>query len=251
MAYKRKWRETDRLRKRHNRFIVEYIKIKYGNIYNEANGFFIGLNNMYKDKLDLRGTKEFKRWQKSVTDSDNPEELIITQTLRTDVSYDQTTTTTSYTENSNETATTSYTENPNETATTSYTDTESETETAISDQDDSTEESDNETSTETINDGMVLEIPLLQSYDHSQNVRDIGAEPNEYEIFSDERINEIVQELRNDPELHAIFADRQDLNQEDPNQEEDEGVALPTLEEEIHLDFEDFDYRLEVELADW
>ena len=131
MAYKRRWRETDRLRKRHNRFIVEYIKIKYGNIYNEANGFFIGLNNMYKDKLDLRGTKEFKQWQKSVTDSDNPEALIITQTLRTDVTYDQTTTTTSYTENSNETATTS------------YTDTESETETAISDQDDSTEESDN------------------------------------------------------------------------------------------------------------
>ena len=96
---------------------------------------------------------------------------------------------------------------------------------------------------------MLLEIPL-QNYlpDHDQNIQDIGPEQvdnREYEIFSDERIQEIVQELRNDPELEAIFADPQDPNQED------EGVALPTLEEEIELDFEDFDYRLEVELANW
>ena len=235
MLYKKRWRETDRLRKRHNNFVVEYIRIKFGNIYNEANSFFNGLNSIYSEKLDLRRTKEFKKWKESIINPESPEPLIISQTLQTDVTYDETTTSNNYAENPN--------------------DTDSETETTGCDQqseDESNTESDNESSTESdnesnTNDGMLLEIPL-QSYlpDHGQNIQDIGPEQldnREYEIFSDERIQEIIEELRNDPELEAIFADPQD--------QEDEGVALPTLEEEIELDFEDFDYRLEVELADW
>ena len=103
MAYKKSWRETDRLRKRHNNFVVEYIRIKFGNIYNEANSFFNGLNSIHSEKLDLRRTKEFKQWKESIMNAESPEALIITQTLRTDVTYDETTTSNNYAENPNDT----------------------------------------------------------------------------------------------------------------------------------------------------
>ena len=58
-------------------------------------------------------------------------------------------------------------------------------------------------------------------------------------------MQEIVEELRNDPELRNLF------NPPENPAEDDEGVDLLDLEEEIELDFEPFDYRLEVELGDW
>ena len=251
MAYKKSWRATERSRKRHNAFIVEYIRIKFENVYNEASSFFNGLSSIHPQKLDLRRTKEFKEWKEAIKNAQDPEDHIIAQILRTDVTYGEKPTTSknqrgkTNNESNNE-------EKPN--------DTDSDTETISCDeqkQDESSTELDNESDTETNNDeqnyhdGMLLEIPLenyLHTPHHDQNTQAIDAEQpdnHEYEVFSDERIQEIVAELRNDPELGAIFADPENTDQED------EGVELPTLEEEIELDFEPFDYRLEVELENW
>ena len=52
-----------------------------------------------------------------------------------------------------------------------------------------------------------------------------------------------MAELRDDPELRNIFGEQEE--------EEDEGVELRTLEEELEVDIQPFDYRLEVELSDW
>ena len=89
MVYKRKWRQTDKKRKHHNAFISEYVKVKFGNLYNEANCFFNALTAIHPEKLDLKKTNEFQQWKKSIINTENSEACIITQTLRTDVSYEE------------------------------------------------------------------------------------------------------------------------------------------------------------------
>ena len=86
-VYVKEWRAIEKVRKRHNRFITEYVRVKFWNVYNEANSFFNALNTMYPQKLDLRRTKEFKRWKEAVKNTNNPEANIIVQTLHTTVSY--------------------------------------------------------------------------------------------------------------------------------------------------------------------
>ena len=84
---------------------------------------------------------------------------------------------------------------------------------------------------------MLLEIPL-ESYLPA-------VEPHDYEVFTDERLREIIDELREDPDLRNLFwQDQNDSNQED------EGVVIPDIQEEIELDFE-LDDRLEMESLLW
>ena len=64
--YVRQWRVTERFRRRHNAFITEYVREKFGNIYHEARCFFNALNEMYPEKLDLRKTREYRNWKQSV-----------------------------------------------------------------------------------------------------------------------------------------------------------------------------------------
>ena len=103
---------------------------------------------------------------------------------------------------------------------------------------------------ENFQDNMVLEIPLGLPADNqnedNQASEELQNSNSEYEQFSDQRLREIIDELRDDPELRAIFHDQEN----EPN-DEDEGVELRTLEEEVMLDIEPFDYRLEVELDNW
>ena len=44
-------------------FIAEYIQIKYSGIYNEASHYFDSLNAAHPTKADLRKTKEFRAWK--------------------------------------------------------------------------------------------------------------------------------------------------------------------------------------------
>ena len=44
-------------------FIAEYIQIKYSGIYNEASHYFDSLNTVHPTKADLRKTKEFRAWK--------------------------------------------------------------------------------------------------------------------------------------------------------------------------------------------
>ena len=286
MMYKRNWRQIEKKRKRRNAFITEYTKIKYGNLYHEALCFYNALTGMYPNKVDVKKTKEFKSWQEAIT---NAEPSIIVQHLYTDVSHGGkgSKATNSgenrYTESENgekPESENSDTESENgendEKPESENSDTESENgengekpESENSDtesengekpeSENSDTESENGEKPESQNSGtesektyqspyrdnMLLEIPL-ESYVPTANPETPPPPPpfHDYEVFSDERLQEIVEELRNDPELRNIF-------DHPGNEEEDEGVELPSLEEEVILDFEPFDYRLEVELADW
>ena len=53
--------------------------------------------------------------------------------------------------------------------------------------------------------------------------------------INDRRIQEILAELRDDPDLNRIF------DNVEPNDQIDEGVELPTLEQEMHTDIEHLD----------
>ena len=199
---------------------------------------------MHPQKLDLRKTKEFKKWKQTVRDTNNPEANIIVQTLYT-------TETTNNEENQSDTEM-SINNKENQD------DTESDTESINNN---TNEESQSETDESEYRGNMLLQIPL-QNYlppgkqNKNTQTTPTNTEPpinydfeiptnNNIEPFSDERLREIVAELRENPELQNLFADPENLEQED------EGVELRTLEEEFELDIEPFDYRLEVELSNW
>ena len=272
-AYKKRWRALEKYRKRHNTFITEYTRVKFENVYNEANSFFNALNAIHPQKLDLRRTKEFKGWKEAIKNAENPEACLIVQTLHTAVSYGENQTEQNYTTNNEEkqsnsdesdTETVSCNEEKQSDSDESDTETFSCNEEKQSDSDESNTETascndKNQSDTETVNnndeenyhDGMLLEIPLesyLPAPRQDKNTQTTASDtelPNnyDYEVFSDQRFQQIVAELRDDPELRNIFAE--------PSDQEDEGVELRTLEEELEVDIEPFDYRLEVELSNW
>ena len=202
---------------------------------------------MHPQKLDLRKTKEFKKWKQAVRDTNNPEANIIVQTLYTTVSYEE-----------NQIDTEQNTETANNEENQSESDTEMPNNNEDNQSESDTDES--ETDQDEYHDNMLLQIPLenyLPSGKQDKNTQttttdteppnpfEIPSNNDDFEVFSDERLREIVAELREDPELRNIFADPENLDQED------EGVELRTLEEEFELDVEPFDYRLEVELSNW
>ena len=238
MEYKRKWRQAEKKRKWFNAFITEYTRVKFDNIYNEASCFYNALREMYPDKIDVKKTKEYRSWQKSL---ENQEPCIIVQHLYTDVSHGENEPKiNSDTESENENGENSDTESENENGENS--DTESENENGENENDENGEKPERYT------DNMLLEIPL-EDYFPTTNPEipppPPPPPPYDYEVFTDERIQEIVEELRDDPELRNIFG------QPGNDDGEEDGVELPSLEEEVILDIEPFDYRLEVELADW
>ena len=261
IQYKRNWRQIEKQRKRTNSFIVEYTRIKFPYVHNEAINFYSALKQLYPDK-DAKKTKEFKAWKEAIINPQEPD--IIVNHLYTDVSYEEKATEKA-TESDNNSDTESDSDNNNSDNNNSDTenddnnnnnDTESDNNNNNDTESDDNNNSDTEMNSNQKNfqDNMLLEIPLgVYSDNQNENNQSIVSDepPNapfnneyDFEAFSDERLREIVNELRDDPELRNIFWEQE-------NDSADEGVELKTLEEEVELDFEPFDYRLEVELADW
>ena len=249
--YVRQWRVGERIRRRTNNFITDYVKTKFTNVYHEALCFYDALNEMYPEKSDLRKTKEYRNWEKSVkATNSNPESLLTVQTLVT------TTEMTLNEGNQNEiirfTSQTVLDEENNDTGNMSEQDdtgnmSEQDDTGNMSEQDDtgnmSEQTKSSDEGTQIYNDNLVLEIPLQH---YSPNRQPRAPPADEFYPFTDQRLQEIVEELRNDPDLQDIFIDPRP-----ETTDQDEGIGLPSLEEDIELDFEPFDYRLEVELENW
>ena len=96
-----------------------------------------------------------------------------------------------------------------------------------------------------ITDEITVEIPPSQL----ATPPEIGAEftvempPLQFETppetddqITDRRIREIIEELRNDPGLNGIFDDPQ------PAEQTDEGIEVPSIEEEMEVDIGLVDY---------
>ena len=259
-VYVKTWRVTERVRRRTNHFVTNYVKHKFGTVYSEAVCFYDALEKKYPNKRDLCKTSEYCLWKESV--SSNKELAGTVQILITETTLNQ------------------GCQNRNElTRCTSETVLNGDEENSTS----NSEQSDTDSihQEQNYNDNFVLEIPLetyssaqppvneiiipsvdetppvneiiIPSVDETPPVNEIIIPPVDEtppvnEIITDERIREIIEELQGDPDLNDLFNDPQPVQHD---QLEDEGVELPSWEEEIELDFEPFDFDVEVEQGNW
>ena len=69
----RRWRTTNRLKKRYDGPLREFIKIKYNDIYQEYDEFYKLLDERHPDVRDLWKSRTFKKWAKRVRDQQQTE----------------------------------------------------------------------------------------------------------------------------------------------------------------------------------
>ena len=146
----------------------KYVKEKYQNIYTEAVNFYTTLNGLYPKKNDLRKTKEFREWKKAKPD------------------------------NNRETSTTSKTANQ---AAQDQTNVNSRIDQAVL-----------QTNNFTLRIPLIPQSSIPQAEISPQEL-EIGAEytvetqPLQAELqgITDQRIQEIIEELQNDPDLDGYF----------------------------------------------
>ena len=262
-VYVKSWRVTERARRRTNSFVTDYVKHKFDNVYHEALCFYDALEKQHPNKHDLRKTKEYHVWKDTVRSGTN--ELAGTvQTLITETTLNE-----GFQNTNGLTHCVSVS-------------------VQNGDEGSSSEQSDNDNF---YNDNLVLEIPLENYSSvqppadetppeippgNENEIPPVNEMPpeippgNENEIppvnemppvippvneipplaeaITDQRIREIIDELRNDPDLNNLFNDDPQPVQDDGV---DEGVELPSLEEELEIDYEPFDFDIEVEQDQW
>ena len=225
-VYVRNWREGQRIQKRKSIFIEEYVRVKFTKVYSEAINFYSTLDQLYPEKKDLCRTKEFRSWRVGLSHGKkNNNEISTTVThqaeqQRTDnmmlkiplIPHLSTT-------------------RPRPTANPTV---EIQPETPPETTDETTPESQLATPPE---------IPVEIQLQPLATPPEIGAEftvetpliqvetPLETdEQITDRRIQEIIEELRDDPDLNGIFDDFQSDNQTD------EGIEVPSIVQEMEAD---------------
>ena len=66
-TYVQTWRRCKKYERRQALFVEEYVETKYRAIYDEVMEFYESVNVSYPTKHDLRKTGEFKKWKKSIS----------------------------------------------------------------------------------------------------------------------------------------------------------------------------------------
>ena len=66
-TYVQAWRRGKRYERRQALFVQEYVETKYRAIYDEVMEFYESVKASYPTKYDLRKTVEFKKWKKSIS----------------------------------------------------------------------------------------------------------------------------------------------------------------------------------------
>ena len=233
-------------------FIAEYIEIKYSGIYNEALQFFNALNTTHPTKPDLRKAKEFRAWKAAMKGeetkkrrkrtynyvqnapepesphpqpSDEPESPWPQSSEEPESPWPQ----------SSEEPESPYSQSADKPGTP---------------QSQAADEPENpqipsETSPTRYNDNMLLRIPLLKSPQTSppavttetiQIVTEQTLEPLTLDDIPPERIEQLITELQQDPDIMGMFTD----------------IQAQLEFEQLGLDIDISEsYSLEDELADW
>ena len=258
-VYVRNWREGQRTQRRISIFVEEYVREKFNDVYSEALSFYTALDKLYPEKKDLRRTKEFRSWRGALSDGNNNEILTPVTTLNEgDQNRIHATRITHQAEQQlsdnlvlripllPRLSTTQTPPRENPTVEIPQLETlppQLETQPEITDEI-TVEIPQLETPPE-ITDEITVEIPPSQL----ATPPEIGAEftvempPLQFETppetddqITDRRIREIIEELRNDPGLNGIFDDPQ------PAEQTDEGIEVPSIEEEMEVDIGLVDY---------
>ena len=76
-TYVKKWRQTTKRQKRVCYFVEEYVREKFHSMYSEALNFYTELDGLYPQKIDLRKTVEFRRWKQALADGNDSETPVI------------------------------------------------------------------------------------------------------------------------------------------------------------------------------
>ena len=199
-AYVKNWRKTIRSQKRMSCFVEEYVREKFHSVYSEAVNFYTALDALYPKKNDLRKTAEFRLWKKALSNRND-----------------------------------------------------CETPPGEADQSHTCSSHGNDEPVQQQGDNMVLRIPLLPRPSSLQTLPsetpleiptpqpltppEVGAELTvEIQPLEsladpeniDQRIQEIIEELQNDPDLEGIFD-----NVQSPEQI-DEGIEVPDGEMDFY-----------------
>ena len=212
-------RQANKRKSRQALFTAEYIQTKYINVYEEATAFFNALNLLYPTKYDLRKTTEFREWKTVCTYGKTSQQHQKRRRSYLDVENPPQISTCSQTQPHADTERTrTETQSPPHADTERIcTDTESPPRPPISPTPSSpTSSTESPPSSPTrYNDKLQLEIPLLD-YDAckkqtvtTQTLEIITEQEIQPITISDiptERINEIIEQLRQDPDLRDIFS---------------------------------------------
>ena len=176
-TYVKTWRRCKKFEKRQALFVQEYVEEKYRAIYDEVMEFYNALNGLYPTKYDLRKTNEFRKWKKAIS---GPTAKKSQDNSGPSATNSQ--------DNSGPSATNSH-DNPESIATNSQ---DNSGPSATNSQDNSgpsatnnQDSQDNPESTATTSQVSVEVLPPLQ--------------------VTDQYITQILQELRDDPDLNTIF----------------------------------------------
>ena len=70
-VYVKSWRQGQRTQRRISSFIEEYVREKFSNIYSEALNFYTALDTLYPKKIDLRKTTEFRSRKQTIRDGND------------------------------------------------------------------------------------------------------------------------------------------------------------------------------------
>ena len=68
---KRNYRVVQKEKRRRSFFIHDYIRIKYPELFNEANGMYLQFSDKYPNRPDLTKTYYFKKWKAEMEKSEN------------------------------------------------------------------------------------------------------------------------------------------------------------------------------------
>ena len=68
---KRNYRVVQKEKRRRSFFIHDYIRIKYPELFNEANGMYLQFSDKYPNNPDLTKTYYFKKWKAEMEKSEN------------------------------------------------------------------------------------------------------------------------------------------------------------------------------------
>ena len=208
-TYVKSWRQVQKTNRRVSFFVEEYVREKYTNIYSEAINFYSKLDRLYPAKIDLRKTKEFREWKTAIPH---------------DTSHINLNTAIEQTEQQTDNLVLRIPLIPRPSA----------------------PQTPPEDRSVEISQEMPVETPSQQpsaQQEISSSELEIGAEttieipPFQFETqaeidegITDQRIRQIVEELQNDPDLNNL------LNDIPPAEQNDEGIEVPTIEEEMRVD---------------
>ena len=185
----REWRAIKREKRRFNMLLNDFTNVKFGNVYRECWDFFESLNKKYPNKHDLTKTKDYKRWKSQIlNDNDSEPESATTATIQGDEPEPK--------------------------------QNEAEPESAEQDR---AEPSDNEADNEVIRSDNEAEPPS------ASDILQIAASdliPPNPEMDLDMRIDEIIRDLQQDPDLRDLLnAERNGELVHPQYMDEDEGMS--------------------------